>query len=220
VADRVPSGVRHMARAIGEAWRFDEPYPHWVLHDALPAALAAGIRALPVAPSLHNASGQRASCNALRQFCSQQAQTAHAEWTELAALVDHPASIRAIDALRGTALGGSSLRIEYCLDMDGFWLEPHTGIGVKRFTMVLNLSDDPGCEAWGTDVLRADGSLVRRMNAVPNSALTFLPAADTWHGFAPRPISGTRQSLIVNDVTNAWRARHELAFPQTPVFTC
>ena len=37
-------------------------------------------------------------------------------------------------------LRDSHLRIEYCLDTDGFWLEPHTDIGAKLFTMLVYLS--------------------------------------------------------------------------------
>ena len=54
----------------------------------------------------------------------------------------------------------SHLRIEYCLDTDGFWLEPHTDIGAKLFTMLVYLSTEPGSEAWGTDILDANLNLV------------------------------------------------------------
>jgi hypothetical protein len=50
-----------------------------------------------------------------------------------------------------------------------------------------------------------------------NTALVFVPGADTWHGFAPRPIRGARRSLIVNYVKPEWRSRHELAYPETAV---
>ena len=38
---------------------------------------------------------------------------------------------------------GTYLRIEFAQDIDGFWLEPHTDLGVKVFTMLLYLSKDP-----------------------------------------------------------------------------
>ena len=37
------------------------------------------------------------------------------------------------------------------------------------------------------------------------------------HGFEPRQIDGVRKSVIVNYVTNDWRAREQLAFPDTPI---
>ena len=43
--------------------------------------------------------------------------------------------------------------------------------------------------------------------------MIFIPAHDTWHGFEPRPMNGIRRALIVNYVTNEWRNRHALAYP-------
>jgi hypothetical protein len=47
--------------------------------------------------------------------------------------------------------------------------------------------------------------------------MIFVPSKGTWHGFERRPIQGVRRSLIVNYVTNEWRAREQLAFPEAPV---
>jgi hypothetical protein len=47
--------------------------------------------------------------------------------------------------------------------------------------------------------------------------MIFVPSKHTWHGFERRPIEGVRRSIIVNYVTNEWRAREQLAYPQTPV---
>ena len=69
----------------------------------------------------------------------------------------------------GRRLTDASLRIEYCLDTDGFWLEPHTDIGAKLFTMLIYLSDDPGAVEWGTDILDAEHSLVERSSGAFNS---------------------------------------------------
>ncbi|MFY7958508.1 MAG: 2OG-Fe(II) oxygenase, partial [Elsteraceae bacterium] len=123
----------------------------------------------------------------------------------------------AFETLCGVSLAGGYLRVEYCLDSKGFWLEPHTDIGAKLFTHLIYLSTGPGSEAWGTDLLRPDGELVARAPATPNSGLIFIPASDSWHGFAPRPIEGVRRTLIVNYVREEWRARHELCFPEQPV---
>ena len=40
---------------------------------------------------------------------------------------------------------------------------------------------------------------------------------NTYHGFEKRPIKGVRTSLIINYVTNEWRAREQLSFPETPI---
>ena len=47
--------------------------------------------------------------------------------------------------------------------------------------------------------------------------MIFIPSNNTFHGFEPRTIPGVRKSLIINYVTNEWRAREQLAFPDQPV---
>ena len=44
-----------------------------------------------------------------------------------------------------------------------------------------------------------------------------MPSNNTWHGFEPRTITGVRRSVIVNYVTDEWRAREQLAFDGRPV---
>ncbi|HLY55309.1 MAG TPA: 2OG-Fe(II) oxygenase [Stellaceae bacterium] len=117
----------------------------------------------------------------------------------------------------GADLEGAYLRIEYCRDTAGFWLEPHTDIAAKRFTLIVYLNDPPSAEDWGTDLYDAAGRRVGGAPSRSNAGLAFVPATDTWHGFAPRPITGERRSLIVNYVEPAWRSRHELAFPARPI---
>ena len=52
---------------------------------------------------------------------------------------------------------------------------------------------------------------------MPNGAMIFVPTSNTYHGFEPRQIDGVRKSLVINYVTNDWRAREQLAYPETPV---
>jgi hypothetical protein len=114
-------------------------------------------------------------------------------------------------------LNDTFLRIEYAQDTDGFWLKPHTDIGVKMLTMLIYMSDDPRHSELGTDIYADENTPVGRSPFEPNSAMIFVPASNTWHGFEKRPIEGVRRSLIVNYVTNDWRAREQLAFPQAAV---
>ena len=44
--------------------------------------------------------------------------------------------------------------------------------------------------------------------------MVFVPANNTYHGFEKRPIKGVRTSLIINYVTNEWRAREQLVLPR------
>jgi hypothetical protein len=115
--------------------------------------------------------------------------------------------------LTGRDLGEGSLRIEYCQDVDGFWLEPHLDLGVKMFTMLIYLSGEPELLDAGTDIYDAspEHKLVATAAYEKNKGLIFIPGTDTWHGFSKRPIRGVRRSIIVNWVTSEWRARNELA---------
>lgn len=123
-----------------------------------------------------------------------------------------PEAVATIERTCGIDLTGTYLRVEYCMDTDGFWLEPHTDIGAKRFTMLCYLSVGEGSDPCGTDVLDGNHRVVARAPFERNSGLIFIPSPDTWHGFAPRRINGVRKTLMVNYVGEEWRARHELAF--------
>jgi hypothetical protein len=124
---------------------------------------------------------------------------------------------RAITEATGANLAGSYVRLEYAQDADGFWLAPHTDLGVKRFTMLIYLPDSPAQADLGTDIYRDPDTWAARPAFADNTALVFVPGTDTWHGLAPRPIRGVRRSVIMNYVTDAWRARDQLAYPDTPV---
>lgn len=194
------------------------PYRYWLLRDALPAATAEAITALPWTPATGiETYGKRETNNASRCYFGLESQQRHPVCAEVAAAFQAPETTAAIAATCGVTLAGSSLRIEYCQDTEGFWLEPHTDIGVKRFTMLIYLSQGPGADTLGTDVLDDDHRLVATAPSGFGRGLIFIPAANTWHAFHRRPIPGIRKSIIVNYVGPEWRARHELCFPETPV---
>ena len=95
------------------------------------------------------------------------------------------------DALKqatGAPLTGTSLRIEYCQDSDGFWLEPHTDIGVKKFTMLVYLEPGTGKAPTGepTCTTTANTHFGHAPSAF-NAGLIFIPSDKTWHGFEKRP---------------------------------
>ena len=193
----------------------DRPYRHWLPGDMLPAIVLEGLDRLPVkAPRIEDNKGRRETYNSSRLFFGPSARAAHPVCAALAEALQGERVVGAIERMCGVDLRDSFLRIEYCLDTDGFWLEPHTDIGAKRFTMLIYLSDEPGSEAWGTDILDGDLNLVATTPYRRNAGLVFVPGADTWHGFHKRRIVGVRRSLIVNYVAPDWRSRHELAFPE------
>lgn len=207
--------VRH---AIAAADRRTAPFRHWLLADVLPARLATALIDLPFpAPMVGDTAGRRETHNATRRFFTEAERAAFPACAELAGAFQDRATTALIEATCGIPLTGTFLRIEHCQDTDGFWLEPHTDIAAKLFTMLVYLSTDPDAENWGTDLLDGPERCVGRASGRFNSGLIFIPAADTWHGFAPRPIGSIRRSIIINYVVPGWRSRHELAFPDQPV---
>ena len=206
--------VRTLDRAQTQA----QPFRHWLLNDALPDDVAHGIPALPIAPpDIGDTLGKRETHNSKRIFFSAENRERFPVCDELASALQDPAIVERLEASTGANLRGHFLRIEYCQDREGFWLEPHTDIGAKMLTLLVYLSNHEDAANWGTDVMDPEGHVLARAPGTFNDGLLFVPAADTWHGFTRRPIRGVRRSLIVNYVKQEWRSRHELAFPDQPV---
>jgi hypothetical protein len=194
------------------------PYRHWLPEGVLPLETAAAIVDLPLRPAwTGETGGKRDNHNESRLFLAGSLLGDHAVCRDMAACFQHPETVAALQQMTGAELDGCSLRIEYCRDGGGFWLEPHTDIGAKRFTMLIYLSTAPDAAQWGTDIYDGEKRRVSRAPAGFDRGLIFVPAADTWHGFEPRAINGVRRSIIVNYVVPEWRARHELAWPEQPV---
>ena len=189
------------------------PYDHWLLTDCLPEETVEELVTLPVAPpSALPFDGRRESGNSTRIFCNPEQQSRFPVCAALAEAFSDPSVISVLELATGAQVGRGRLRIEYCQDVDGFWLEPHVDIKVKLFTLLIYLSGDPRLADAGTDIYDASPEH-KRVATVPysaNAGLIFIPAADTWHGFTRRPIRGVRKSLIVNYVTPDWRAVEEL----------
>jgi hypothetical protein len=210
--------VRSFAASVANGDRSDQPYPHWVLRNCFPDDAVDDILALPFpAPSLEGVSGKRELHNNTRRYFDAENREQFAVVEAIAEAFQDQRITDLIAKTYGTDLSGTYLRIEYAQDTDGFWLEPHTDLGVKSFTMLLYLSDEEGHEDLGTDIYDADKNHVGRSPFEPNAAMIFVPSDNTYHGFERRPIKGVRKSLIINYVTDEWRAREQLAFPETPI---
>ena len=205
------------ARSLRDAAREDEPYRHWLLRGALPPQVAAAMDALPfTAPPLDGVSGSREIHNNTRRYVDAAAIAEHPVCRSLAEAFQDPATVAAIEGVTDARLGGCCLRIEYAMDTDGFWLKPHTDLGVKKFTLLYYLGP-AGQPDLGTDIYRDAETWSHRSPFEVGAALAFVPSDRTWHGFEPRPIPVVRKSLIVNYVTEAWMAREQLAYPDSPV---
>lgn len=198
--------------------RHETPYRHWYLSECLPQDNLDDILALPFrAPELGGLSGKRELHNATRTYFDGDNNGKYhccAAFSE--AFQDKRVTDR-IESHFGTNLDGTYLRIEYAQDTGGFWLEPHSDLGVKNFTMLLYMSKDEAHRDLGTDIYDADKKHVARSPFEPGGALVFVPSNNTFHGFEPRTIEGVRKSIIINYVTEDWRAREQLAFPNDPI---
>jgi len=214
-ANEVAESLLHSFRTSVEE---GSPYRHWFLKDCLPASTVEEILALPIsAPDLGGVSGKRELHNATRHYFDVPARAQHPCAEAVAAALQDKRVTTTIEKTFGVKLDGTYLRIEFAQDIDGFWLEPHTDIGVKAFTYLLYLSTDPSHADLGTDIYSADKQWVGRSPFASNAAMIFVPSDISYHGFEPRKINGVRKSLVINYVTNEWRAREQLAYPEQPV---
>ena len=193
------------------------PYANWRLKSVFPEATARALADLPFAPTeLAGISGRRELHNDDRRYLAGDVLADYAVARRVADAFQSPRVAQAFARATGAALARTYLRIEYGLDLDGFWLEPHTDLGVKALTLLIQLPSEGQAEL-GTDIYAGPGEWRERAAFEWNSALLFVPSDNTWHGFEPRPIHGLRRSVIVNYVTDEWRAREQLAFPNERV---
>jgi hypothetical protein len=213
-AQAVNETATQFLSSLAHARHRSSPYDYWLLKEALPPNVCAAIANLPFpAPAQASFDGKRETNNSTRIFFSPAVQRSHAVCREVASAFKNPRVISAIEELTGAILENGRLRIEYCQDVDGFWLEPHVDMSVKKFTMLVYLSEDARLSDAGTDVYD-DSPRLRRVATVPyefNAGMIFIPGKNTWHGFRKRPIRGVRKSIIVNYVSPEWRATGELA---------
>ncbi len=210
--------ARTLAASIDRRERFEQPYRHYLVRDLLPPALARELADLPfAAPGVGGVSGRRELHNDTRSYFDKVAMARFPVMREVAEALQTSEMARHIATAFAAPIDGTYLRLEYALDVDGFWLEPHTDLGVKKFTCLIYLSDGPGHASLGTDIYWDRDRHFGRSPFIPNSAMVFVPADNTWHGFERRPIEGVRKSVILNYVTPEWRAREQLSFPDVAV---
>ena len=210
--------IRSFIKSIDSAKRSERPYRNWSLTACFPADVVDDILALPFeAPSLEGISGKRELHNNTRKYFDVGNRKLFPVCDAVAQAFQDKRLTSHIEKTFGTNLKGTYLRIEFAQDIEGFWLEPHTDLGVKLFTMLLYTSKDPSHADLGTDIYDTEKKHVGRSPFESNAALVFVPSNITYHGFEPRKISGVRKSVIINYVTNEWRAREQLAFPDRPI---
>jgi hypothetical protein len=210
--------ARTFLQSVDSGKRSEQPYPHWTLKGCLPSDTIDDILALPFpAPSLGGVSGKRELHNNTRKYFDVENRKAFPVCETVAQAFQDKRVTDHIAKSFGAKLGGTYLRIEFAQDTDGFWLEPHTDLGVKSFSMLLYISKEDRHRDLGTDIYDANKVHIGRSPFASNAAMIFVPSNNTYHGFEKRPIKGVRKSLIINYVTEEWRAREQLAFPEQPI---
>jgi hypothetical protein len=213
-SDTNPVAASFLA-CLAKAKKVTEPYNYWLLSDALPQEDVTAIAALPFAPPADAVfNGRRETNNATRVYFNPENQARFDVCARVVRGFQDPLVRRAIEEATGADLSGAHLRIEYCQDTEGFWLEPHTDISVKQFTMLVYLSDDSRLKNAGTDVHGGppDYPYICSAPYGKNLGLIFIPGPNTWHAVGKRPLNGAvRKSIIINYVTSAWRDKFELA---------
>ncbi len=207
-----------LINSFTQAEQREAPYRHWRLSAVFPIDTARAIAQLPFTPPvIDDTGGRRETHNESRRFFDHDAIAQFPTCSAIAHALQSDEVISIIQSRCAVDLTNTNLRIEYALDTQGFWLEPHTDLGVKKFTMLAYLAEDEGHEDWGTDIYLDKTAPAQRVPATFNTAMIFVPSNNTWHGFEPRKINGIRRTLIINFVTQEWRNRHELAFPNEPI---
>lgn len=208
----------HLLSSLDQARLQLDPYRHWLIKDILPSDVAKAVITLPFAvPKIEDTKGKRETSNKIRTFISPEAADSFPCCRSLIQAFSDPDVAALLGHHIERDLEGSYLRIEYCQDAGGFWLEPHVDHPDKLLTLQIYLSDHPDAVKWGTDIVDSERKVVRSVESHFNSAFLFAPAKDTWHAFHKRPIDGIRRSLIINYVKDRWRARHEFATPDAPI---
>lgn len=195
------------------------PFRHWLLSGLFKDDVIDELLTVPMQMhQLNYEVGSREEHNATRQYINppniEQFPICH----RVAEIFKNRQIVSQFEEMGNISLKDSLVRVEYTVDTQGFWLQPHTDIGVKLFTMLIYLSKDANSSGWGTDIYEDANTHVRAVPFKSNSALMFIPSTNTWHGFEPRELNGVRKTLILNYVTQDWRNRHELVHPTDPVY--
>jgi len=220
----ISSSVIH---AFNNAQRYSTPYRYWIIENVLPQDIVDEIIELPwKAQNVGDDSGRREIHNDTRNYFGMQHRIDHTVCEEVSTAFQMRSTVDIIEQITNQSFNNKFLRIEYTQDKGNFWLEPHTDIGVKKFTMLIYLSKEESHSNLGTDLYevkevdRKDYSTYNHVGTAPfksNNAVVFIPGDDTWHGFEPKYIEGVRKALIINYVDAEWRETSQLCFPNTPL---
>ena len=133
-----------LRQSVGSAEAHESPYRHWFVRNVFPQEVYEVLKDMPFpVADLGGVSGTREVHNADRVYFSGSNLDEFENCRAAAEAFQDDETVRLFDEAFGGTLKNSFVRIEYAQDTDGFWLKPHTDIGVKMFTMLIYMSDDP-----------------------------------------------------------------------------
>ncbi len=149
--------VKSLVASFESAEVFEKPYQFWFAKSCLPRDTVEGILKLPFnAAELGGVSGKRELHNDSRRYFDVGLRQEFDCVEATAQAFQDPRVTGAVERVFGARLDNTLLRIEYAQDVDGFWLEPHTDIGVKTFTFLIYLSEHADHSDLGTDYYDTD----------------------------------------------------------------
>ena len=199
---------------------YRDPYVHSFLRQVFPDAVLSALQGVtfPLV-DYKGQTGSRELHNNTRNYFNETNNLKFASFGAVSAAFQDIGLVRFLEKTFDVCLHNTSLRIEYTQDTDAFYLEPHTDVADKLFTLLVYISDDPRHQTLGTDIYASRDKHVGVAPFAANHAMLFVPTDHTWHGFEKRRIQGVRKSVIINYVTSRWRARDQLAFPHDAILT-
>lgn len=212
-SNNIENEIQTFCTSVRTADCFHKPYRFLLLKDCFSTELLTALEALSFpATQTEGLSGKREYHNDQRHYFSAENRGKEPAIETLAQVFLSQTVLKELHDATGAVLDGTYVRIEYAQDSDGFWLEPHTNLGVKTITIIISIRD--GQEHLGTDLYETPEKHAHSCDFSKGAGLIFVPGENTWHGFEPRPIKGIRKSIIMNYVTADWRARDQLSFEE------
>ena len=168
----------------------ERPYRHYLMENVFPADVSDALADLPFAPPvLNGVSGKRELHNDQRSYFDAAGVARFPVMGAVAEALQSARIVSLIHAAFAAEIDDTFLRLEYAQDVDGFWLQPHTDLGVKKFTCLIYLSQGPGHDKLGTDIYQSPEKHFGVSPFLRGGAMVFVPGDDTWHGFSRTPIS-------------------------------
>jgi hypothetical protein len=197
-------------RSLANASRFDLPFRHWILDSVFEEELMNSFEALAFKPLKLRGDGSRVSLPPAA-FLNEATCARYPVLSRVVDIFSDRAAVEDLERQCGITLENTFLRISYHVDAHGFWLRPHTDLAVKCLSLIVLVKHNASDEPIGTEMYDCSGTLVGRAPSRDNSGLMFVPNSNTFHGFTERRLTGTRSTLVVNFVSDAWVNRDELA---------